>query len=279
MPAELENDRADFLWNSQRQLLYYHTQMLWGLWHGREQIFLQNWNGPVRIFKGKRPPYLPPELMYPQFSPDDCYVEGDTREGKVRYSLADGTRQAVTVKAGLTSPDGRSWLGPDMLMDMKLGLIYRTKLSLRRPCFSPDSQILAAALGREIALFDARTLRMIRRFPIRCWRVNQITFDETGHRLAVFGDGSVSVYDLNPAPPDLTTDNRLLAECWTGYRLSGGGARPLTEAEYWQRRRRLAEMPAPEPGPYIPIAAGFFGIGLLGFAYLVAGRSPSQKKV
>lgn len=273
------NDNAQFNWNSQRQLLYYHYSHYRGLWQGQHEVFAEDlgWerqNG--KSFRGMRPCWLPAQLYMLRFSPDGAYVEGDLPGRPVRISISDGTRRPLVENSetGLTSPDGNLWLGPRMLMDKKLGLIYRTTAPLRHACFSPDSRILAATMDDDIALFEAKDFRMIRKFPCPERQVmSRLAFDDTGRRLSVLADdGRVWLYDLNPQAPDLTGDPRLVTECWTGYRLSGGGARQLTEAEYWQRRRRLAEMPPLQPSPYFPVVAGFLGIGLLGFAYVVAGR-------
>lgn len=282
MPAGF-TESAKFRWNSQRQLLYYYSRNGRGLWQSQQRVFSEltvpGSFDPIlapstpRAPEGKRPSWLPPELDSPEFAPDGSYVQSQNGETILRISLVDGTRQTLKAKApGLNSPDGRFWFGPQMLMDVKRSLIYRTDLYLESTCFSPDSQTLAGATYREVALLEAKNLRLIRMFSIPNESVHQLAFDETGRRLAVVSDRSISVYGLTPEPPDLSGDTRLATECWTGYRLSAGAARKLTEAEYWERRRRLAQQQQTASNPYLPIAAGFFGIGLLTLGYLITRK-------
>lgn len=284
LPASL-SDNAEFRWNWQRRLLYYHYSHYCGLWHGQSEVFAEDsgkFPGGTQSFAGKRPSWLPSQLYDLCFSQDGSYVQGSLGGKLLRISIDDGTHQSMKEPAagGLTSPDGNFWLGREMLMDKKKGLIHRPALPFRHACFSPDSQTLVADVDEDIALFDVKNFRMIRKFPIPERDVmSRLAFDDSGRYLTVLGNqGSVWVYDLHSEPPDLTCDSRLVAECWTGYRLSGGGARKLTEAEYWDRRRRLAETSAPAPNPYIPLCASIFGIGLLGIAFLVTGRAPILKK-
>lgn len=278
---------AIFCWNSTRQLFYYESSNCAGLWHGQATVFTEEFCGNTGIYtssgkgssRGKRPTWLPRRLSDVHFTPDDSSVEGFFDGQTHRYSLSDSSHQIPHEEdSGLKSPDGRYWLGgsPLQLMNMKEGLLYRSAEALRAPCFSPDSRLLAAVMDGEIGLFQAKDLRLIRRFRAPDGCVEQLAFDDRGRRLAIVTADSASLYELNPDPPDLGCDTRLLAECWTGQRLWAGGARKVTEVEYWQRRRRLAESFSVAPSPYVPITAGLFGVVLLSVAYFLLTRDGRQ---
>ena len=101
--------------------------------------------------------------------------------------------------------------------------------------FSPDGRYLAVSETNVLKILEVATGEV--KFSL-CISAKAVDLSQDGRYLAVHDGRFVKVWDLESPPVDLVQDQQLVSELWTGLRLQGGAAVPLTPEQYRQRLRR-----------------------------------------
>lgn len=149
-------------------------------------------------------------------------------------------------------------------------------------CFSPDGRLVALAGNQGIevvAIGDGQTRSTL---PLRDFP-RAATFSPDGRLLAALSERGVSVWELDP--PELSLqgeDTQLVTELWTGLRLQGGLAVPLSPQEYASRVERWGNWfqgpRAPSPDNLQGLESLIGGLGVLGLFWLGWGRASRVRR-
>jgi WD40 repeat protein len=125
----------------------------------------------------------------------------DLAGGPIRRMAADRARGRLVV--GFQSGALASLSLPDLVPGPSLE--KSSDGSVECLALSPDGRLLATGSDHRVMLRDAQTFEVLLAFPLWTGALRELTFDSTGHRLAVVGtDSDVDLWDLAALRDGLT---------------------------------------------------------------------------